>query len=205
MTKWLKKLFRLSSKNHDSGGNGTAKGLDLILLIVLGILGITLMLMGSGKLSRQGDRVEPVASSSQQEVKTPATDYVSRLEHDLEQAIGQMKGIGAVSVVITLEADSRTIFATSTSDDTERIEERDSSGGVRTTHRAVVTTEPVVIRSSGGNEELVVVGVEPPKVNGVLVVAEGATTPETRLAIAQAVSAALGIALHRVAVVEREV
>ncbi|MFY9485881.1 MAG: stage III sporulation protein AG, partial [Bacillota bacterium] len=134
-----------------------------------------------------------------------ASDYVSDLESSLERAISQMRGIGSVSVVVTLETDRQTIYATSSSNDTERIEEHDSSGGVRTTQRSTTTTEPIVVRKSGGNEELVMVGVEPPKVRGVLVVAEGASTPEVRLEIAQAVSSALGVALHRVAVVEKEV
>lgn len=205
MTEWLKKLLRLDGRDSNSNGTGTRSGIDLIVLAVLGILGIALILIGSARYSRNPEYVEPSLPLVSEEAGESPNDYAAALESDLERTISQMRGIGSVSVVITLEAERQTILATATSDDTERIEEHDSSGGIRTTQRTVATAEPVVIRSSGGNEELVVVGSEPPRVRGVLVVAEGAATPETRLEIAQAVSAALGIALHRVAVVEKGV
>lgn len=205
MVKRLRKLLRLNSQNSDSTGAGSRSRIDIIPLAILGILGIILILIGSARYVQKPGHVEPSPPLGLRDTEIGASDYVSDLESSLERAISQMRGIGSVSVVVTLETDRQTIYATSSSNDTERIEEHDSSGGVRTTQRSTTTTEPIVVRKSGGNEELVMVGVEPPKVRGVLVVAEGASTPEVRLEIAQAVSSALGVALHRVAVVEKEV
>lgn len=206
MTDWLRRIFGNAGRNMDSERATTsASWVSATSLIIVGALGVALILLGSGRGLHAPEASPGPASTEPISNDETHSDYAAALELSLERALGQMKGIGRVSVIVTLETDSRKVLATATSDDTEQVEERDSSGGVRTTKRTTVTEEPVVTRSATGEESLVVLGVEPPEVRGVLIVAEGAGDPAVKLEIAQAVSSLLGIALYRVAVVEREV
>lgn len=205
LTDWLRGLLGKGNRDPDSDRVAATPWVSIVSLIVVGALGVALIVLGSGR------RFDPPAagpaptSTAQVGNEETQSDYAAAMELSLERALGHMRGIGKVSVVVTLETDTRKVLATATSDDTEQVEERDSSGGVRTTKRTTVTEEPVVTRSASGDESLVVLGFEPPEVRGVLVVAQGAADPAVKLEIAQAVSSLLGIALYRVAVVEREV
>jgi len=209
VTDWFSRLIRRTSPGQDSDETGGKPGIGVVPLVLLATLGVALIVLGPGLFgTRDGGEPrsveQPTSLLSSHGVDT-AGDYAAVLERDLEAALSRMRGVGAVSVIVTLDADARTVYATSKSEDKEQVEEKDSSGGTRVTTRAKMTEEPVITRAPGGGEEIVVVGSEPPKVRGVLVVADGARSPEMKLEIAQAVSAVLGIALHRVAVVEREV
>ncbi len=205
----LSRLIRRTSPEGDSDEARRRLDVGVVPLVLLATLGVTLIVLGSG-LFRTKDRGQPRSIEEggpllPTENVDSAGDYASALERSLEAALSQMRGVGSVSVIVTLDADARMVYATIRSDDKEQVEERDSGGGTRSTTRSKVTEEPVITRTAGGGEEIVLVGSEPPKVRGVLVVADGARSPEMKLEIAQAVSAVLGIALHRVAVVEREV
>lgn len=209
MIDWFSRLIRRTGSDGESDETGGRPGVGVVPLVLLATLGIALIIFGSGLFGKKNG-VEPLgieeggSQLSMQNVSLSG-DYAAVLERDLESALSRMRGVGAVSVIVTLDADVRMVYATSKSEDKEQVEEKDSSGGTRTTTRAKLTEEPVITRAAGGGEEMVFVGSEPPKVRGVLVVADGARSPEMKLEIAQAVSAVLGIALHRVAVVEREV
>lgn len=209
MIDWLSRLIRGTNSDSDSDETGSRSSVGVLPLVFLAALGAALILLGSGLL-HTGDRSQPQSDQAGRSLLpadnvASADDYAAVLERNLESALSRMRGVGGVSVIVTLDADARKVYATIKSDDNEQVEEKDSSGGTRTTTRAKLTEEPVITRTAGGGEEIVFVGSEPPKVRGVLVVADGARSPEMKLEIAQAVSAVLGIALHRVAVVEREV
>ena len=103
---------------------------------------------------------------------TSNESYIAELEHKIVSVIQKIDGVGKVVVAITHDATSESVFAY-------------ESG---TNNIVSVKGEPVVIKTL------------PPKILGVVVVAEGAESPIVRMKINEAVVTLLGIDETRVQV-----
>jgi len=124
-------------------------------------------------------------------------DYAMLLERKLENILGEIKGVGKVKVMITLEETTEKIPAMNTTQNQEKTSEKDSQGGVREIIREDSSIQ-VVTRGSEGN--IIVLKEIKPKVKGVIVVAEGAENIEIKEELYQAVKTALGISGNKVEV-----
>lgn len=134
-----------------------------------------------------------------------APGYAQEVERELEAILGLMDGVGSVKVMITWDQASEQVIAYN-----ETVDERASPPGLpgegapRSTPSSPASErreerQAVIIRDADGRREGPIVLTERyPKVRGVVVVADGARDPRTRLAIQRAVSAALGVAPYRI-------
>lgn len=135
---------------------------------------------------------------------TDRSDDLSRLQAELaarlEAVLGSVRGAGRVRVQVALGGGVEREFAVDQTVNRTVTEERDRMGGTRR-----VTQEDnqgkVVAVSGGGGQEPLVRRLRAPEVRGVLVVAEGASDPAVKDALARAAQAALGVPLHRITVV----
>ena len=143
----------------------------------------------------------PAASGLNAPPASERPGYVEELERELEAMLGLMEGVGSVKVFITWERGAEQVVAYN-----ETTEERQPSGAGSS---EVARSQPLaerrqqrqlaIVRDGDGRRESPVVLTErAPVVKGVMVVADGARDPRTRLAIQRAVSAALGVAPFRV-------
>lgn len=123
------------------------------------------------------------------------------LERELEAMLNLMEGVGNVRVFVAYERGTERVVAVN-----ESREQRSSppAEGARSgpgLQESRVSRQVVIVRDGDGRREMPVVVLERyPLVRGVLVVADGARDPSVRLAIQRAVSAALGVAPHRISV-----
>lgn len=122
-------------------------------------------------------------------------DYSSFLEAKLAKILSKMKGVGEVSVMITLESSTESIPAINTSKTTENTNEIDSEGGKREVIREEETVQLANISS-----EVVILKEVKPIVKGVIVVAEGVEDSIVLENLYNAVKTVLGVSSNKVQV-----
>ena len=122
-------------------------------------------------------------------------------EQRLKEVLQKIKGVGRVEILITYEDKGRLVVEKDEIVSEELIEEADSSGGQRKTttvqqeYRTIYRDDetPYVIREIA------------PKVEGVLVVAEGGGNIETKKQITTAIEALFGLEAHKISIMKMEV
>lgn len=164
----------------------------LILLLVGAILLIVSSILFEEKDSKEpyGNRNSPV---NEREFTTE--DYSEVLEKKLEQILSEIKGVGNVKVMVTLEDTAEKIPATNTTKNQETSREEDSQGGSREILREDSSAQIV---TKGGEGTLIVLKELKPEVKGVIVVAEGAENLEVQEKLYHAVKTVLAIPGNKV-------
>lgn len=155
-------------------------------LVIIFIVGIGLML-----LPQEKDKGERVSST-----KTDCgTAYKTEMEKQLKTILSSVKGVGSTEVMITLENDGQTFFA---SDVKAEYQKRDD------TEQNTEEKTYLLKNDAGGGESPIVVQQGKPNISGVLVIAEGAKQADVKNDIIRAVRAVLGVKAHRIEVLERK-
>lgn len=139
-------------------------------LLALGILGMVLI-AGGGKTSQETAEKPPA--------ETYQETYRQELEQRLEGLLGEIRGVGSVSVMITLETREETIYALDTKESDDTLEQ-----------------EHVLLE---GDEPLVET-VWYPQVQGVAVVCQGADNIEVCSQITQITSVLTGVTTNRISI-----
>ena len=112
---------------------------------------------------------------------------IAETENRLKTILSEIEGAGSVSVLITYESTSETVYAMTTN-----TSENSSSSNGGGSNMSTITQTPVVV-TNNGKSELIVVKELMPKILGVVVVAEGASNIKTRLALLSATATALNV------------
>ena len=115
-----------------------------------------------------------------------------------------MEGVGETEVMITLSDSGETIVEKDQKEQRNRIEESDAGGGTRTTTEQE-TEETTVYVENGSEKQPYVTKEVLPKVEGVLVVAEGGDDPRVISDISDTVMALFRVEAHKIKVMKRNV
>jgi len=172
-------------------------------LIWLGILGIMLLLAG-GILDRLSDK--SVAEVPAELVKNTApihNSYEELLEEKMVAVLTKVKGAGAVAVTITLENSSTQEHAKNIVRESKVIQEKDTSGGLRTTTETK-ENEQILINKENGIDRPVVVREVKPLIKGVLVIAEGAYDSNVKANLTKAIEIGLGVPNYKITVLAQK-
>lgn len=113
--------------------------------------------------------------------------YVENLENKLESVLSQIKGAGQVTVMVTLQNGPELKIANSVDERTNT-----STTNGNTTNSVTVVENPIIITQNGTSSPLVLMEIMP-KIQGVVVVAEGANNVRTKLELLEAVQSLLEI------------
>ena len=127
--------------------------------------------------------------------------YAAAMEKRLKHVLGQMEGVGETEVMITLSDSGETIVEKDQKEQENRIEESDGGGGTRTTTEQE-TEETTVYVENGSEKQPYVTKEVLPKVEGVLVVAEGGDDPRVISDISDTVMALFRVEAHKIKVVK---
>lgn len=128
-------------------------------------------------------------------------EYAAYLEGKLKKMLESVQGVGEVEVMITLESSEEKIVEKDMTAERSQTEEQDSAGGTRTVSSSNTGYQTVYQEGSQGSP--FVVKTITPKVEGVLVVAEGAGKGNMTGEITQVVQALFGVEAHKVKVLEK--
>lgn len=176
---------------------------NLLILVLLGILlfvvAIPVKKEDNGNDRKSEEIVTPTQEDQQAVTRAVASgsagEYTMYLEEKLKTMLEAVQGLGEVEVMITLESSEEKIVEKDMSANRSNTEEQDSAGGTRT-----VNTSQTEYQTVG---DPFVVKTLTPKVEGVLVVAEGAGKGNMAGEITQIVQALFGVEAHRVKVMEK--
>ena len=180
---------------------------NLLILILSGVLLFIIVLpTGDGNSAKKQKSAQVGTQSAQENVRqqgeteTQGND-VSELEKRLEGVISQMAGIGKVKVMITLQSSEELIVEKDEPVERSNTNETDSAGGSRFITQ-MGSTPSTVFRTVGNDSEPYVVKTLSPKVEGVVVVAQGAGNGTVDKNITEMVQALFGVEAHKVKVVK---
>lgn len=178
---------------------------NLLILLLVGVL-LVVIALPTEKKSREQEQVMGITGSAAQESFSADTgfsdveEYAAYLEKQLENTLSQVSGVGAVHVMITLEATQELVLEKDQQTQSSNTVEEDSQGGSRYSHQTS-RTENTVYHSSGNNEPYVIKTLLP-RVEGVVVVAQGAGTGNINRNITDVVQALFDVEVHKVKVVK---
>ena len=177
---WITK--RLSGRSKTDG----------IILILIGILVLIILIpTGDGKKTGNVDQLtqEETDGKNTAEMRQTQTDteYTKALEEQLTDLIESMDGVGKVRVMLTLSDDGLVYL-----DKDVRIQEK-------------TREETTVVYDMGDTKEPYVVRRERPKVEGVVVVAQGGDRPGIATEIIGAIQSLFDLEAHKVKVVKMSV
>ena len=130
-------------------------------------------------------------------------DYVAYLEKRLTDSLSQMADVGKVKVMITLKESGELVLEKDSVTTRSDTEENDGQGGSRTISEATFE-ENTIYSTEGAYSEPYVVKVYAPKIEGVLVVAQGAGSGTVNRTIVTIVQALFGVEAHKVKVVKMD-
>lgn len=199
-------------------GKGSVQGLrkwftkdNLIILVLAGIL---LFVIALPTRSKEEADAKPVIGRAETEKnaesetvaggKTAETDsaldaYAIKQEERLRGLLESMEGVGKVEVMITYASSEELVVEKDAPVVRSNTVEKDSTGGTRTVTQYEAGDTTVYDGVSGESKPYVIKTLSP-RVEGVLVVAQGAGDPMVGRNIADAVQALFGVEAHRVKV-----
>ena len=189
----LRKLFKDKDKPFP---------VRIALIAVLGIL----LLVSSGLFFKGKENYPQAFKETEAETaggKTmPVKSYESELEERLSALLSKVEGAGKVEVMITLSYGSEIIIAEDISSNETLMREADSSGGSRENRTKVTENNKIIIQSANGVQQPLVVKEIVPKVEGVVIVAQGGSDILIKEALINAVKTVLGVEIHKVQVLK---
>ncbi|WP_312471811.1 stage III sporulation protein AG [Neobacillus sp.] len=207
---WLKKILKLDEK-----GEKKPSKYQYMLLVLC--IGAAFMLVGNIVFKNDTNpAVVPVTTGQKAGSEDVAafglkkgsgnkaiTEYEEKYENQLKKALQDMLGEDDVTVVVNIDSTDKKILEKNRTVKSQTTDEIDRDGG----QRKVVdssTDEQLVIIREGEKEVPILVETIKPEIRGVLVVAKGAENIEVKKWIREAVTRALGVPSHRVAVMPKK-
>ena len=174
-------MWKLNFSEITAKLNPMAQKYKYVLLIFL--VGIIMLCLGS-------PRDAPESNSQTNNSNTTSTFDLTSFEDSLEKQLSSINGAGKVSLLLSIEGTEETVYASnireSSSGESNNIYEKDLS----------------VLSDSGYGEQPVKVKSISPTFRGAVVLCEGAADINVKYSITQAVSAACGLSMNKISVLE---
>lgn len=171
-------------------------------VIWVGVIGVLLLILGNvlngqTNIEENKNLKSPVVNQS-----VPLNEE-QVIENKIVQLLSKVKGAGNVAVSVTLEGGSSKETAQNVTKETKTIEEKDASGGIRTTTEAKESNQILMSKENGMDKAIVIREVNP-EIKGVMVVADGAVNSNIKADLTKAVATGLGIASYKITVLPKQ-
>ncbi|MDR2909311.1 MAG: hypothetical protein LBU86_05465 [Oscillospiraceae bacterium] len=176
------------------------KDIKLKLVVGLGLLGMLMILLSYFNESGAG---APDSPPNNLTATYAAEEYADKLEEKLSGLITQIDGVGRNEVMVTLERGIEYVYA----QEEKRATDKTSVGTGEEERETLNLTENVeqnviLVDSEYGRKEALVLTELEPKVQGVVIVCEGADDVLVEQKLTSVVTTALGVTSARVCVVK---
>lgn len=163
---------------------GAPKKEQLFILLLFGLL---LAVIAIPVEKKESQNVLESSISTEEEVQEETLDYESRMEEKLEALLSEVEGVGRVKVMLTFEGSG------------EKKVEKDNS------QSAENQQEETVYEEYGNSHKSPYVTFQSnPKVEGVLVIAQGGANSSVKQEILEAAQALFGIEAHKIKIMKME-
>ncbi|MGI5824498.1 MAG: hypothetical protein ACOX7J_02895 [Bacillota bacterium] len=189
----------LAERSLEKIGFSGEKQRQVKMLLLVLLIGVVLMIFSSCNTGTSPGKFSAADTSISEEFST--SDEEAQLEAKLSEVLCKIKGVGNVSVSVTLASGSRTEYAVNASTTVNSAEESSSDGSIKNTTQTTSSNDVVF---EDNNQSPVVVQEIRAEVQGVLIVADGGDKSEVCSQITAAVSALLDIPVHKITVCATE-
>lgn len=129
-------------------------------------------------------------------------NYAQELESQLTELIASIERAGKSKVMITLEGSEETVVLKEQNYTRNNTVEADAAGGSRTVNEMEQNQQTVSVLDKEGNTTPFILFSKNPKVEGVVVICEGAGKSNVSAQIVKAVQALFGTPEHKVVVIK---
>lgn len=163
-----------------------------VVLLCVGIAGMALILLSTLK----GGKTQ----TPQADTTTSAAVYAAEMEKRLASIIGSIDGVGRCEVMVTTESGVENVYAVEESRNTNESNSYDGDGLQRQTQQVNSAQKYIVVDAGGGKKEALLKTERPPKVQGVVVICEGAGSMVVQQRVTEVVATALDIPYTKVCV-----
>lgn len=173
---------------------------NMVIIILFGVLLILVADIISGLNSKNS-----ASDKSTVEVNTTtgipviSNAFEEKVKKDLTDTLSMITGVGKVTVMIYFEGGRESIPAVNVNNTNKKTDEKDNQGGTRITTEESKNTNVVIIDNNNTTEPFIIKQINP-AIGGVMVVAEGASSPEMKEKIHNAVKTVLNIPGNKVSV-----
>lgn len=176
------------------------KKLMINLLIIL-LCGVLLILIGdiSNNLASKNNSTSNAVEVSKTISSNNDDNYSEKIKVELSGILSEIEGVGKTSVMIYFQGGSRTVPAFNINNSDNKTEEKDTTGGKRTTVENNKNQNVVLINENGDSKPLILRQNYPPIV-GVIIVAEGAESSVVKERILNSVKTALNLGSDKIAI-----
>jgi len=174
----------------------------IVVCIVLGfiLIAMNVLLPSSKTLSNNKLSSSNTAENVNNTLITNKTDeksYEEMQKTDLQNILKKMNGVGDVEVMMSFENGEQKVPAYDKNTQKSTTEETDNQGGKRVNNQNT-DGSTIVMTTSDGNNEPFILTTYKPKINGVIILAEGASNSKIKYEIEQAVSKLYNLSLDKV-------
>ncbi len=174
----------------------------MLLLVLAGVV-LLVLSIPDGKGTESSDSREAVAVDGEELALEAMDAYAKRKEKATEEILSQVSGIGKVKVMLTLATSEEKVPLQDDDTTEEDTKETDSGGGNRDISRYDTKKESILVQREGEDSPYVV-QVNSPRVEGVVVVAQGADSATIQTEIIEAIQALFPIKAHKIKVMKME-
>ncbi len=168
----------------------------VFLVFVLGVI----LVIGSNNIDKN-EIIEEKPKLLEIESKTKS--YEEQMEKRLEKVLKEVEGAGEVKVLVTLATSKELVIEKNLNETKNFIVEQDGEGGVRESNDLKKDSEVVLITNDKKNEPLVLKEISP-KIEGVLIIADGGDDIYIKDAFIKSVEALLGVEPHKIHVLKKK-
>ncbi|WP_139904274.1 stage III sporulation protein AG [Clostridium thermarum] len=172
---------------------------NIVVVFLLGVL--LVMLSNFFKTPSSAVTTSTQETTSNESVSTAnvLTSYEEQTKKELKAMLSKMKGVGRVDLMINFECGEEYIPAYNTNGGKSTTIEKDNEGGERKIEQDNNGQE-VVVSTDGGKTTPFILKKINPKVEGVIIVAEGAENEKIKKDIIAAISSFFGIPNYKIQV-----
>lgn len=176
---------------------------QLLIFFLVGVLLLVIALPAGTKEKEKASGRNEIGGEEEVGNQAEEQDYARYLERRLEETLSQLDGAGNVRVMVTLQSSAQKIVEKDTQGERDAITEEDSQGGRRTSENTS-HQETTVYEGVGEKSQEPYVSKElTPRVEGVVVLAEGGENALVKRNITEAIQALFGIDTHKIRIMKK--
>ena len=196
----LKEKFQSLIKSEDGKSKKNLEN-AIVFVIILVVTIIIINTIWGGNESKKEEKTTQDNSAQLVNSDVESVETSEDTEKSIKQILSKINGVGKVEVLITYSESSQVVAMYNEKNNESQTKEEDKSGGTRTIQENT-TDKEIVYKEENGKKVPVTEKVVMPKMEGALIVAEGANNAEVKTNIIQAVEALTGLATHKIQVLE---